>query len=79
MNVDRRVRSGHCSRQRAIRSSVFSCAAGRAHAFEDFRRRVLERNVEIGQHFPFCHQRDDIVHVRIGIDIVQPHPNTQFT
>ncbi len=41
---------GQISRQRAMRSSVFSCAAGPLHALQHIRARVLERDVEIGQH-----------------------------
>jgi hypothetical protein len=37
---------------------------------------VLERNVEIRQNAAAAirHQRHDFVDVRIGVDIVQPHP-----
>src|ERR1700741_1671891 len=48
-----------------------------AHALEDLGTAVLERYVEIGQHAPLRHERDDLVHVRIGIDIVQPHPDAE--
>ena len=77
MKVERSVRSGQCSRQRAMRSSVFSCAAGRFMRFSTSGRGVLERNVEIGQHRAVRHQRDHLVDVRIGIDVVQPHPDAE--
>ena len=35
---------------------------------------MLERDVEIGKDEPFGHQRDDLIDMRIGIDIVEPHP-----
>ena len=35
---------------------------------------MLERDVEIGEDQPFGHQRDDLIDMRIGIDIVEPHP-----
>ena len=39
---------------------------------------MLERYVEIGQHFAVRHQRNNVIDVGIGVDIVQPHPNTEF-
>ena len=38
---------------------------------------MLEGNVEIGQHFAVRHQRQNVVHMGIGIDIVQPHPHAE--
>ena len=35
---------------------------------------MLERNVQIGRQQPFGHQRDHIINMRIGIDIMQPDP-----
>ena len=39
---------------------------------------MLERDVEIGEDQPLGHQRDDLVDVRIGIDIVKPHPGAEL-
>ena len=49
------------------------------HALEHVRARMLERHVEVGQHLALRHQRDDLVHMRVGIDVVQPHPDAQLT
>ena len=38
---------------------------------------VLERDVEIGEQQPLGHQRDDLVDVRVGVDIVEPHPRAR--
>ena len=38
---------------------------------------MLERDVEIGQHLALCHQRQHVVDMRIGIDVVQPHPGAE--
>ena len=46
------------------------------HQLENARARVLERNVEIRQQPSLRHQRDDLVDVRIRIDIMQAHPRT---
>ena len=39
---------------------------------------MLERDVEIGQDLALGHQRDDLVDMRIGIDVVQPHPGAEL-
>ena len=78
MKVERIARSGQISRQRAMRSSVFSAAAGRRMAFSTDGRGVLEGDVEVGQDLAFRHQRDDAVDVRIGIDVVQAHPGAEL-
>ena len=39
---------------------------------------MLERHVEIGQHFAVGHQRNDVVDVRVGVDVVQPHPDAEL-
>ena len=38
---------------------------------------VLEGDVEIGQHQTFGHQGHEVAHMRIGVDIVQPHPGAE--
>ena len=49
-----------------------------AHAFEHGGAGVLERNVEVGQHLAVRHQRDHVVDMRVGIDVVQPHPDAEL-
>ena len=39
---------------------------------------MLQRNIEVGQNFAFRHQRDHIIDVRVGIDVVQAHPDTEL-
>ena len=51
-------------------------AARRAlHQPQDAPVRVLERHVEVGKDLPLRHERDHVVHVRVRIDVVQPHPH----
>jgi hypothetical protein len=38
---------------------------------------MLEGDVEVGEDFPLRHQRQNLVHVRIGIDVVQAHPGAK--
>ena len=50
-------------------------AAGRPlHAPQHVGVRMLERHVEVRQHAPRRHQRQQLVDVRIRIDVVQSHP-----
>ncbi len=49
-----------------------------AHAFEHGGTGVLERHVEIRQHLALSHQRNDLVDMRVGIDVVQPHPHAEL-
>ena len=37
------------------------------------------QSVCVGAHFAFGHQRDDLVHVGIGVNIVQAHPYTELS
>ena len=69
--------SGQISRQAAISSSVLAAAAGRAMRLQRIGMGVLERNVEIGQDQPLGHQRDQLAHMRVGVDVMQPHPGAQ--
>src|SRR5215831_1565531 len=39
---------------------------------------MLKRDIEIGQHLTLCHQRDDLVHMRVGVDVMQPHPGAEL-
>ena len=48
-----------------------------AHGFEHLGRGVLKGNVEVGQDLAFRHQRQHGVHMRVGVDVVQPHPGAK--
>ena len=39
---------------------------------------MLERDVEIGKDLALRHQRDHLVDVRIGVDVVQAHPDAEL-
>ncbi len=78
MKVERIVRSGQISRQRGDALQRLLLRGRAAHAPEHVGLRVLERDVEIGQHLALGHQRDDLVDVRVGIDVVQPHPDAEL-
>ena len=49
------------------------------HRFEDFRAGMLEGDIEIGQHLALGHQADHLVDMRVGIDVVHPYPDAEFT
>ena len=49
-----------------------------AHRLQHGRGGVLEGDVEIGQHLALRHQRDDLVDMRVGIDVVQAHPGAEL-
>ncbi len=38
---------------------------------------MLERNVEIGKNFSVSHQGNNVVDMRIGVNVVQPHPGAE--
>ena len=38
---------------------------------------MLEGNVEIGQDLALGHQRNDLVDMRVGVDVVQPDPDAE--
>ena len=79
MKVERSARSGQISRQRAdARRASSPDAPGGACAFSTAGRGVLEGDVEIGQHLALGHQRDDLVDMRIGVDVVQPDPGAEL-
>src|SRR5262249_31458909 len=48
------------------------------HPAQHGRCGMLKRNIEIGQDLALCHQRDDLVHVRVWVDIMQPHPGAEL-
>ena len=56
----------------------FGRCGGAGHAFEHIGMGVLKGNVEIGQDQPLGHQRDQMAHMRVGVDIMQPHPSAQL-
>ena len=60
-----------------MRSSVFSDAAGRFMRFRTLGFHVA-RDVEVGQDLTLGHQRNDLINVRIGIDVVHPNPYAQL-
>ena len=39
---------------------------------------MLERDVEIGKDLAVGHQRNDVVDMRVGIDVVHPHPHAEL-
>ncbi len=39
---------------------------------------MLQRDVEVRQYLAIAHQRDDVIHVRVGIDVVQAHPHAEL-
>ena len=39
---------------------------------------MLEGDVEIRQHLALGHQPDDLIDMRVGVDILQPHPGAEF-
>ena len=45
-----------------------------AHRAQHVGAGVLERDVEVGEDQPLGHQRDDVVDVRVGVDVVEPAP-----
>ena len=49
-----------------------------AHRFQHLRRGVLEGDVEVRQDLALGHQRNDVVDMRIGIDVVQAHPDAEL-
>src|SRR4051795_8832136 len=38
---------------------------------------MLEWKIEVGKYEPLGHQRDDVVDVRVGVDVVQAHPGSE--
>ena len=79
MKVLRSVSAGHSRAPGAdAREGVLGVRRA-AHALEHRGTAVLEGNVQVRQHAPFCHERDDLIDVRIGVDVVQAHPHAELT
>src|SRR5689334_19523609 len=49
------------------------------HRLQYFGARMLEGNVEIRQHAPIRHERENLIDVWIRINIVQPYPSAERT
>src|SRR5580658_7428228 len=48
-----------------------------AHAPQHRRAAVLERHVEVRQYASLGHERQHLIDVRVGVDVVQAYPHTQ--
>ena len=48
------------------------------HRLQHVGARVLEGDVEIGQDLALGHQADDLVDMRVGVDILQPDPGAEL-
>ncbi len=53
-------------------------AGGALHQLQDPRTGMLERHVEVGKDFAVSHQGNDVIDVRIGIDVMQAHPGSEL-
>ena len=78
MKVERSVRSGTDLAPLGDALQRLFLRGRTLHALEHVGRGVLERDVEIGQHLALGHQRNDVVDVRVGVDVMQPHPDAEF-
>ena len=78
MKVLRTVMSGQIRRQAREALEHLLRARRPLHQLQDARARVLERHVEVGKDLALGHQRNDVVHVRIRIDVVQAHPDAEL-
>ena len=47
------------------------------HATEHVRIRVLERNIEVREDLPLSHQRNNAVHHRVRVHVVEADPETE--
>ncbi len=65
---------GTCARQFLQPLEHLGLVGRAAHRLSTFGAGVLEGDVEVGQHQPLGHQRDDLVDVRVGVDIVEADP-----
>jgi hypothetical protein len=51
---------------------------GPPHVLQNPGGGVLERDVEVGEDLAFGHQRDRVGDMRVGVDVVQPHPDAHL-
>ena len=51
---------------------------GPFHCLEDCRAGMLQRHIQVGQDLALRHQRNDFIHMRVGIDIMQSHPHPEI-
>src|ERR1700722_6924654 len=49
------------------------------HRLQHRRRSMLKRHIDIGQHIAAVHERDRLVDMRVGVDILQPDPGAERT
>ena len=78
MKVERMARSGHDLAPARDALQRLFLRGGPAHRLQHGGRSVLEGDVEVGEDLALRHQRDDVVDMRIGIDVVQPHPGAEL-
>ena len=78
MKVERMARSGQIVAPAADALERLLLRCRPAHRLQHVGRGVLEGDVEVGKDLALGHQRDDAVDVRIGIDVVQPHPGAEL-
>ena len=78
MKVERIVRSGQIARQACDAVERLRLRGGPAHPLQHSRACVLKRDVEIRQDLALRHQRDHGIDVRVGVDVMQPHPDAEF-
>src|SRR5207253_8938463 len=73
--TDDQVRADHAPVLDACQGLVFE---GRAfHRLQHFRAGVLERDVQVRQDFSGGHQRDQLIDVRVRVNIVQANPDAE--
>ena len=56
----------------------FVLKSGTLHRFENAWAGMLKRDVQVGQDLALSHQGNNFVDMRIGIDIVQTHPDAEL-
>ena len=77
MKVERSVMSGQTAAPGGDLVQRPGGGGGAGHAAQRVGMGVLEGDVEIGQDQPLGHQRDQLAHMRVGVDVVQPHPGAE--
>ena len=78
MKVERMARSGHDLAPAADALQRLLAMGGAAHVLQHLRRGMLEGDVEIGKDLALGHQRDDVGDMRVGVDVVQAHPDAEL-